>query len=288
MRFFERQKIDEIGIKAVKLQKVLIALAIFTSLGFLQLNIVSIIITLSSLTLLYIGFRGAHKRNERLLRIYYTITLALFLIGIVIVFLFFSFGTITDEPSDSNFVIPLPEGNSSTDPIPVATPQTDSGSSNNDEGSNTPLLDLNPSDSNSNSNSNSTTGSYSAHLSLFTILGLVAFVFVFVVLFLKISSIVLSCRIVRMLRVEQTRNLAHPMFSKKQQESIHTQEPLLSNNQDFVPVPIYIQMPIQPNSYPYYPQNNVSVNGNAPSGVPIYYNPYLQPSFVPYVPQQQD
>jgi flagellar basal body-associated protein FliL len=292
MKFFERQKVDEIGIQAVKLEKILIALGVFAATGFLNLSLGSFVSTILSLVLLYVAFRGATKRNERLLRIYFNVTVAIFFI-VLFMIVFFSLSQnhnvshaypLDIQPTTTNAseAQPLYSAGSSNDAsssVEGATPLTfNSDSSNNGNPSSSEPTNPNQVPTASQAETNSTA---------LMIGGIIGITLVIVLFILKIASLVLACRIARMLRAEQAKNLAHPITRKQQ-------EPLLSNtSSESVPAPVYIQMPIQPTMplpnqfpYPYFVQTNNASVASAPQQHPIYFNPYLQPTFVPYHPQQ--
>jgi len=62
MKFFENQKIDEIGILGVKLQKILIFLSIVNLVAFIQFSLFGFIAGLSMQIILGMGLYGSYKR----------------------------------------------------------------------------------------------------------------------------------------------------------------------------------------------------------------------------------
>jgi len=82
MRFFEKQKVDEIGIASVKLQKFLIPLMVISVLGFF--SSAGFLFSVVSLGLYTVCFYGAYKRRVNFLRFYYLFHIAAAILVVLI------------------------------------------------------------------------------------------------------------------------------------------------------------------------------------------------------------
>jgi len=76
MKFFDKQKVDQIGVTSVALQKILVFLLLLSLFTLFNGGLLSFILCL-------IGFIGAYKRHTGLLRAYVTISVALIIIAFV-------------------------------------------------------------------------------------------------------------------------------------------------------------------------------------------------------------
>jgi len=270
MRFFEQQRIDAAGIKAVQLEKIVLFLAFWKALGFLDFNFFSLITTTVSLAILYVGFRGAVTRNERMLRFFYSISL--FCMFLMAFFMFF--GTMSDQSEHvaQPQMVNMPDiqtNNSSSAPTPPIAPIAQRVISGDEDNSNsTQLIDLNSAAPNNVSTSILIVQSQ-VHTSITAGFFILLFVISLIFLILKFSAIILACQIVRLLRVAQARNLAHPV-SKRLDDTL----------------PVYIPIQVQPNApFNYTPMyNNANTTQQfvqpqfVPSAYPVYYvNPTIPP-----------
>jgi len=274
MKFFERQKVDEIGIIGVRLQKILLFFMILNLFMFFSTNFLSILAGLFNFTILYCGFVGAYKRRERLIQVYFTVTVLMIALSFVMVLLSVSFAASHDhneaEGSDSH-PIPMPmeivpQNGTENTPIqtPVAQPKTGNPGS--------------PSEVPGGSNAPSSSGSSASDvkpvpqsppvvsaqpLTKVTVnpLALVlSFIVTLILFFLKITSLVLASRMIRMLKERQAHNLQHPIAMTPRKTA---PQPM------YQPV-MYIPLPVQPNA----------------NGAPfqsMMYNPYV----TPFQPQPQ-
>jgi len=266
MRFFEQQRIDAAGIKAVQLEKIVLFLAFWKALGFLDFNFFSLITTTVSLAILYVGFRGAVTRNERMLRFFYSISL--FCMFLMAFFMFF--GTMSDQSEHvaQPQMVNMPDiqtNNSSSAPSPPIAQRV---SGDEDNSNSTQLIDLNSAAPNNVSTSILIVQSQ-VHTSITAGFFILLFVISLIFLILKFSAIILACQIVRLLRVAQARNLAHPV-SKRFDDTL----------------PVYIPIQVQPNApFNYTPMyNNANTTQQfvqpqfVPSAYPVYYvNPTIPP-----------
>jgi len=267
MKFFEKQKVDEIGYLGVKLQKVLLFLCFVAALGFLDFAVITWVLSLLTLALLFTGFWGSYKRNATLLRIYVTINVVLItfmLVTVAVSMIYLSLyppqdsnnpldGSASDNgmPASSKLMslyhpaakqIRSDGTNDFKELLPVGTPESSADS-------NTQLTDLTKPNQNSMPTDlkpqDYTTQNIWFFLSL--LVSLIIFAY-------KIASIVMAARMARMLREKQVLNLAHPMKRESQPAA---------------PEPQYVYIPM--NVQPFQP------TPGAPSfqQQPIYYNPYL-------------
>jgi len=269
MRFFEQQRIDAAGIKAVQLEKIVLFLAFWQALGFLAFNFFSLITTTVSLAILYVGFRGAVTRNERMLRFFYSISL--FCMFLMAFFMFF--GTMSAQSEQPQMVnMPnIQSNNSSTAPIAERVISGDDDNSNS-----TQMLDVNSAAPNNASLTPTSIIQSQVHTSITAGFFILLFIISLVFLILKFSAIILACQIVRLLRVEQARNLAHPV-SKRLDDTL----------------PVYIPIQVQPNAAfnytPMYNNANTSQQFVQPQFVPPQFVPNAYPVYYvnPTIPPQQ-
>jgi len=269
MRFFEQQRIDAAGIKAVQLEKIILFLAFWKALGFLDFNFFSLITTTVSLAILYVGFRGAVTRNERMLRFFYSISL--FCMFLMAFFMFF--GTMSAQSEQPQMVnMPnIQSNNSSTAPIAERVISGDDDNSNS-----TQMIDVNSAAPNNASLTPTSIIQSQVHTSITAGFFILLFVISLVFLILKFSAIILACQIVRLLRVEQARNLAHPV-SKRLDDTL----------------PVYIPIQVQPNAAfnytPMYNNANTSQQFVQPQFVPPQFVPNAYPVYYvnPTIPPQQ-
>jgi len=268
-RFFEKQRVDEIGYYSVRLQKVLIALAIFNLLGIFTGGIANWFGLLLEFILLWVAFFGAYKRQHRPLRAYVCINLTMMVLTVVFLVIALVYAGHVEYESDEI------ESEDLTHPSDMQ----DLYAPNN----NTDLMDLktpvNSTDINVNIgfDDNFRPGAGFFVVYLFAVL-VSAFVFV-----LKFVSIVMAARLARMVCGYQCRQLSHPTapFATRPVESFPTPayQPMFQPN---------MQQPMfQPNmQQPMYVP--VVINGQ-PNGQPqqfMYPNPYFVPQamYTPMTP----
>jgi len=267
MKFFERQKVDEIGIIGVRLQKILIFFMILNLFMFFSTNFLSLLAGLFNFTILYCGFVGAYKRRERLIQVYFPVTVLVIALSFVMVLLSVSFAASHDheDPHPTPMVtMPkeiVPQNGTENIPIqtPVAQPKTGNpgspsevpGGSNAPSSSGSSASDIKPVPQSAVVKASATVNPLALVLSF--ILSLLLF-------FLKITSLVLASRMIRMLKERQAHNLQHPIAMTTRKTA---PQPM------YQPV-MYIPVPVQPNA----------------NGAPfqsMMYNPYV----TPFQPQPQ-
>jgi hypothetical protein len=76
MKFFQKQKVDQVGVTSVALQKILVVLMLLSIFTLFNGGLISFLLCL-------IGFIGAYKRHTGLLRAYVSISVALIIIAFV-------------------------------------------------------------------------------------------------------------------------------------------------------------------------------------------------------------
>lgn len=275
-RFFENQRVDEIGFYSVKLQKVLIALAFFNLLGLLA-GVNSWFGALIEIILLWVAFHGAHKRKHRPLRAYVCVNITFMILGLI-----FMLGALMVYNTNSDVMY-------EDEPVMEINP-----SQNNTEmqNINTPLMDLHPANNASNSDNSTipsldipSSSSYDSVSGAYVTLYILFAIAQILVLVLKFMSIVMAARLARMICAYNCLHLSHPTPSPS------------SKAEEVSPSPSYFPMqpvPQQPNQ-PMYPQPMyvpVVINGQ-PNGQPqqfVYPSPYFVPQsmYTPYAPTQSN
>jgi len=262
MRFFEKQKVDEIGYLGVRLQKVLLFLAFVATLGCLDLRVISWVLSLLTLALLFTGFWGSYKRNACLLRIYVTINVVLITFMLVTVAVSMIYLSLYPPMNDSSDNGSMSDSSPSSRLMSLYKPKEHTLRSEGSNGNFQEVLPVGTQDSSSDSNQATDLGkpnSASTELkqvddttqNIWFFLSLLVALIIFAY---KIASIVMAARMARMLREKQAHNLAHPMKR---------------DSQPAAPEPQYVYIPM--NVQPFQP------TPGAPSfqQQPIYYNPYL-------------
>jgi len=290
MRFFEKQKVDEIGIIGVKLQKILIFFMILNVFAFFQWSFWSWLSGLSTMVILYTGFYGAYKRRERLIQFYFVVTVMLIVLTVVAVLLGLAIaGTHHNEDDDITpafEVAPVNDSRVLDGSVPPVTPPLSQPKTN--QPSSSPLMDLTAPKNISVSSPNITVAIGTSERSVnggFVLVFVIVFVLSLVVFALKITSLVLASRMVKMLRERQAHNLAHPIGRKSVPQT---------ETQPMYQQVMYIPVPIQPNmnnmnmmgmNNMNMGMNNISMNNMHSNGAPftnVMYNPYV----TPFQPQQ--
>jgi len=248
-RFFERQKVDEIGFYSVKLQKVLIYLAVFNLLGLLA-GLTNWFSALIEVILLYVAFHGSYKRKHGPLRAYVCINISFLILGVILGIAALMFYGSHVIPSDE-IVTPMNDlkpVKNNTDMQDLHAPFMNIRPLNNDTNNDnqTHPIDIIPS-------SPSITHATGAYIALWFLVAL-SQILVFI---LKIVSIIMAARLARMIIAYNLVHLAHPS-----------------------PVPSKIQTPPSPPTTPYIPMQQFPQNSNM---YPQNSNMYPQPMYVPVV-----
>jgi len=273
-RFFEKQRVDEIGFYSVRLQKVVLYLAIFNLLGLLA-GLTHWISALIEVILLWVAFHGAYKRRHRPLRAYVCINITFMILGAIflITALMFYGAEMHHRGEDGDEeAVPLQDltpaaNNSASDLTDLKTPLTDLKSANGTTPDNTNLTDLHPA-------VRHVSGAYIALWFLVALAQILVFI-------LKIISIVMAARLARMICTYNCLLLSHPTSKPE--------TPSPSSN--YIPMQPVQQQQQTPN--PMYPQPMyvpVVINGQ-PNGQPqqfMYPNPYFVPQamYTPMAPPQ--
>jgi len=295
-RFFDNQKYDQIGITSVKLQKMLMFLMIFHAITFIwSFTLVSAVGTIFMLTLLFIGLKGAVRRNPNMLRSYACGSLV-WMIGSIVLALFFAFFFCSysfQDPSYGNdSIMPLDIVNANAtngdDIMPVVAPVSNNGAvtPSDAESDNSGMMDLsNPSNVDDVTNANVTVPNVDS-MEFESNVSFVPYTFValsiglaIIVFALHVASIVLSFKLAKTLKDQAAQNLAHP---RKQQEV----EPQVA-----IPPPaMYVQVPVQPNNFGYFPMYsmNTNIQQQQQQPQPVFFNPYLQQNMQQFYPPQRN
>jgi len=274
MRFFERQKVDEIGILGVKLQKLLIFFMFINVLTMLSGSL-NFLWGLVTMIILYCGFVGAYKRRPRLLQVYFTINVLLIVLTFVMILLSLSISATHKNHVETMEVDPAPQAypvnstvsNDGTRPSAALTPLTPAPKKDPNGNVATPV-DVQPIPKTDvpTEEQHVQKKVSGAAIAVWVVL----FVFGLIIFALKISTLVLASKMIKMLKERQAHNLAHPipMMVKKPAQTQTPQPPA------FQPI-MYIPMPMQPNG-----------NGAAPFQPMAMYNPYMSnPYMTPFQPQ---
>jgi hypothetical protein len=264
-RFFEKQRVDEIGYYSVRLQHVLIVLAIFNLLGIFLGGFANWFAVLVEFLLLGLAFYGAYKRNHRPLRAYVCINLTMIILSLVLVLFLVVFSTSHPEMAD----------HTSPSPLEIHKPDNVANTNNSDiQNLQTPLTNLHAPQNATDIDNDEGDSEESYPTPAFFAIYLVAVVISALVFVLKIVSIVMALRLARMICGFQCRQLSHPISRSETIPSPAYQ-------------PMYPPTPQQPNMYqPMYVP--VVINGQ-PNGQPqqfIYPNPYFVPQamYTPMAP----
>jgi len=266
-RFFERQRIDEIGIYSVKLQKVLIALAIFNLLGWFSTGLLNWIGVLIEFILLYVAFYGSYKRRHRPLRAYVCINITFFVLGLIFVLLAIVFM------------------HHKTNPDGALAPAQDLKQPPNT------LMDLRPINVNTNlTDINIPTNPSTSHSGPMFLIIILAFVVSLLIFALKIASIIMAMRLARMICCDHARQLAHPRSDSSPnvayQPMQQIQPPMQQPMQPMPPMQQPMQQPMPPMYQPMYIP--MVVNGQPGQHQQyVYPNPYFIPQamYTPQAPQ---
>jgi len=274
-RFFENQKVDEIGIYSVKLQKILITLIVLNLLGLFAGAFSNWLNIIVELVLLWVCFYGAYKRKHRALRAYVCINITFMILAIVFLLVAVVFFSTQPVPQESSPMEVEPaKNNDMMDVKPVsknADGMMDISNSNNN------ITDLVPPTKPSHN---------SGPIFVFWILVVFISALVFV---LKLVSIIMSVRLARMICQFNYIHLSHPVCNNNIQEAPRE-----------TPPPAYTPMqqhPMQQHPMQQHPMYQpmyvpVVVNGQ-PNGQPqqfVYPNPYFVPQamYTPMAPPQNN
>jgi len=268
MRFFDRQKSDQIGILGVKLQKILIFLGIVDFFAFFHVEAFGWLFTWVSLCAIVCGFFGAYKRRERLLHAYVIFNVIFILLSVISVAMLIAMDnngadmaardpmpTITVYDSaklnhDTNKPVSLKPAPENPEPAKVI-PST-----------RLTLIHKKQKDLDNHSNENRAEDSFS-------VLGLLILVFLWIILALKIASIVMAARMAKMIQANRKNHLEHPVIRKSPALAPFT----FPQNQQQQIMYMAVPPPPAPNGamyFPYPPQ------GPFMQHQPMY-NPYVVP-----------
>jgi len=263
MKFFQRQKVDDMGVLGVKLQKIIlflifsVFLSIATSVGF---SFWLMLCHLIDLIVLWTGFQGAHKKNDKALRmyvVYHVVVFTLVFLGLLFALLFPMryYDPYEDAVDNSRLMdISIPE-KSPFSPIAQPTPkelnpelielQDPKPKDLEIPGASGPLDDINE--------------PQEAHLSGGLIfINVVLSVFFLIAFILRLVSIILASRMAKMVRIRRAQHLAHPINRRVEEVVYQPPEPQMAFG---------------------YSQT--------PAAQPGFYNPYMmQPYFVNQQMQQ--
>ncbi|PRP81396.1 hypothetical protein PROFUN_11017 [Planoprotostelium fungivorum] len=180
MKFFERQSVDEVGKVSVTLQKVLIALSVFIGLTFVLTFMAGPLAWLLAgvhALLVFIAWRGATQRRERLLKTYYISSILLLVFYVV-----FTIAVVVVVANQRKLDAEQRHLNVSF------------GGRGNRDGSN---------------------GQEVATISAVAVVGGIVFIIIGAVLSaLQVATVVLSIRLAGMIRIVQGQHLAHPLMRK--------------------------------------------------------------------------
>jgi len=288
MKFFEQQKIDDIGILGVKLQKILIFLSIVNLVSFIQVSVVTLVCGLSMQVILASAFYGAYKRRIGLLRFYVAINIILIIIAAIAIGISLSGPTRDYDSGDSdvsqNSVPSIPLSNPK--PLTLSTPNSAILSLNppiqpiqqpTQQSSPIGLLPLSspkPLDLHIiYDDTDSATYGDESSICLFSI-GLL--VFCLVIFALKLASILMCAKMARMLMTQRATNLAHPVVKAPTQMNAVTPPIHAPQHPQVMYIPINMAQSMNSNMYGPYMQSIYPM-----------YNPYLQPQFQAQYPQVQ-
>jgi len=273
--------VDEVGITSVKLQKILISLMIISVVngGFI-----------SALVCL-LGFIGAYKRNASYLRAYVFIIITIIIFGVVLATMstFSMMGGTTyyyesTEFDGSNVYGSSSDGNTNnqTDIHPTAHSHTSRFSASLartlrtfTDGDTNPNRTSSPTASPSSSQSTDS-GSlyyYTDDMGFLLILSVLAFVFLFLLAYLEIYSIVLACRLRKMLLSPSALPVDAPSAQEVEFAPVNT-SCAESSNEECTPAQLHTPPPFYPT--PAYPSQPMFTPGFAP--YPYAYYPYANPN----------
>lgn len=266
MKFFQRQRVDDMGVLGVKLQKIIlflifsVFLSIATSVGF---SFWLMLCHLIDLIVLWTGFHGAHKKNDKALRLYviYHVTVfTLILLGLLFALLFPVGVENRDQVSDDSSLFMSLQAPQKNPFVPIAQPDAQDLNPEPKELQNpqpkelqipedtVPLHDIAPIVSTMPARVNGT----------LVFIDMFLFVFFLIAFILRMVSIIVASRLAKMIRIRRAQHLAHPVNRKVEEVVYEAPEPQMSFG--------YAQPPV---------------------AQPGYYNPYMmQPYFVNQQMQQ--
>jgi len=251
MRYFENQRVDNIGILGVRIQKLVIILTFANFLAFLQPNILVWAAAFVNQVMLLIAFYGALKRRDSMLRFYVIVNVVFFVLSVAAVVTLFVFAA--PEHMGQH---PVPESeHNETNPMVMMDLKPHPLA----------LLKLHSPKGPVTSNPNQIPSSVVVHRSPFFS---IVFIAVKIVVFaLKITTLIFASRMANLLRTRRSMGLAHPTKAA----------PAPANPSRGVYQPV-VYVPI---NAPQMPQ------GQAPGYQPQAFQPYYQPfMFNPYLQQQ--
>jgi len=270
-RFFEKQRVDEVGFYSVKLQKVLLYLAVFNLLGLLA-GLTNWLSALVEVLLLWVAFSGAYKRRHGPLRAYVCINISFMILGIILgVATLMFYGSHVDTVPSQDLNIPMENLRPVQNGSDVQEPMDIKPLSNETVPTNTSIIDIHPLPT------ENISGAYIAVWFLLAVSEILVFI-------LKIVSIIMAARLARMIIAYNSLHLAHPLSE-------------FPTRTEVSPTPTTPYMPMQPfpqtpTMYPQPMYVPVVINGQ-PNGQPqqfLYPNPYFVPQamYTPMAPPQSN
>jgi len=266
-RFFENQRVDEIGFYSVKLQKVLIALIVFHLISLLFGVFSNWLSILVELVLFWICFYGAYKRNHKPLRAYVCINVALMILGVIVFICAIIFVSAVHNDSEPVDVIDItvPDNDTNSDMVDLLPPINNGTDI-------TGMINIIP----------AVVTRPNVPTEFFIVYVLIVFLSA-LVLVLKLVSIIMAMRLARMICEYNRIHLSHPEVCHK--------EPTQPQQSSYIPLN---QMPQEQGQPPMYPQMPMyfPVVVNQPNGQPqyMYPNPYFVPQamYTPMAPNQPE
>jgi len=253
MKYFEQQRVDDIGILGVRIQKLVVVLTVANFLAFLYPNFLVWGVAFFNQLLLLVAFCGALKRRDSLLRLYVIVNVVIFILAIasVAVTVFMFHPQEADEltpPSNNTFVAPSNPKHSTESKMPkflkLHSPKAQTA------------MNLHPANPSVSEHENLTVVDYTIGI---------LFIAVKVIIFaIKITTIILCSRMANMLRARRNMSLAHPTKAPVSNPSRGVYQPVV-----YVPINgSQMQMPQGQAAFqPYYQ--------------PYMFNPYLQQQVQP-------
>jgi len=228
MRFFEKQKVDQIGVTSVALQKILLFFMILSLLSLFNGGLISYV-------LCAIGFLGAYKRHPGLLRTYYVVSIALivavFILSIVAVAYvangqdsYYNSGELlaSSSSSSSSSSSDHPSANSTVYASTVRFSVFVVRRLASYDGHKTEGSEQASSSSSSSSFTFSSSDYYSppsdGELALYIAIFICAMIFAFVLIYLKVYSLVLAFRVRKMILAAAANSLPTTTVSEEKHE----------------------------------------------------------------------
>eukprot|EP01117_Protostelium_nocturnum_P015435 TRINITY_DN598_c0_g1_i1.p1 TRINITY_DN598_c0_g1~~TRINITY_DN598_c0_g1_i1.p1 ORF type:complete len:243 (+),score=54.06 TRINITY_DN598_c0_g1_i1:120-848(+) len=221
--FFERQKVDEIGITAVKLEKLLLVLFVLYFLPIFAMGPLGLLGFIFNGLIVLIAWKGSLHRREKWLRVYAGITtffIVLSIVGLVVMFgLSIKYNSRTHHSLQNS-----PKVHHSEPPkhiVPSSSPTPSFAQHNTESVSSTTLVSL----------------------------LVLALLYVLVIFALKVATVIISLRLSQQIKVAKAAHFAHPVLRK-------APEPATFSGASYTPKAMYIPLD---NSLPAY-HDSIQVN----------------------------